>query len=153
MILFTTTIPLHLSYTLKRPLGEGMAGGQFGRQYFMLCVLDWLFSASGVSFLEFCSSVCGPLPSPGKVFPCGLQCTHQFNYSLKNHINRLKNMTKLFSNLNICLIQGENCCSKSAISFHHISPSMMYVMEYLLYILRPSGFDLSQRNQSDGNTQ
>ncbi|KAK7601001.1 hypothetical protein V9T40_008442 [Parthenolecanium corni] len=35
--------------------------------------------------------------------------------------------------------EGLNCCSDTAVSFHYISPTDMYVFDYFLYHLRPYG--------------
>lgn len=45
----------------------------------------------------------------------------------------------VISVLILIFFQGLGCCSDYSISFHYMSPSDMYLMDYLLYHLKPYG--------------
>lgn len=48
------------------------------------------------------------------------------------------------------LFQGLDCCSDYAVSFHYVPPQQLYVLDYLLYHLRPYGIGRTYSLRPEG---
>lgn len=61
----------------------------------------------------------------------GIFSTRRTNYFQHVHIFQIFSFQIEF--------QGLDCCSDNAVSFHYVSPNQMYVLDYLVYHMRPYG--------------
>jgi len=52
------------------------------------------------------------------------------------HAQRIKEHTRF-----VFYLQGFTCCSDTAIGFHKVGASDMYVYDYLIYRMNPYGFN------------
>jgi len=40
------------------------------------------------------------------------------------------------------VFQGLECCSNLTVSFHYVNPNNMYILEYMVYHIRPFGHNV-----------
>ncbi|XP_054287746.1 glycoprotein-N-acetylgalactosamine 3-beta-galactosyltransferase 1-like [Macrosteles quadrilineatus] len=63
-----------------------------------------------------------------------------FPFTPENHLfNRYDPSYWYYQYIYYNTTDGLNCCSDLAITFHYISPQQLYVMDYMIYHLRPYG--------------